>query len=310
MNEIRILQLQTFPAAKIGLAEFRKEVIKVGHYQHPGTKQEFDVTVDTLNHWAATFARYIAGGNKVPIPLGHARDGKPEANAGWVTSMAVEDDSLICKMTLSDPTLSLTTDVSLCIENERTDSKGVVYKNVITHIALCTDPVIVGLGKFTKLSLSIGDKDMDFIKKLAQKLGVVGDEPTEDAVLLALDAQNKVKPKKESPVTDPLVKMVSENRSMKLSNLVKAGVITPAVLAKIKERYTDMAPLTLSMASEVDDGFDLLHEVLLLNRPAKLGELTGVQSLELANQAAKSVDPDMDRRREEAKNMPGYVVPA
>jgi len=40
------------------------------------------------------------------------------------------------------------------------------------------------------------------------------------------------------------------------------------------------------------DGFDLLHDVLVQNRPVKLGEVTGVQSLslELANPSAGGVN--------------------
>jgi len=49
------------------------------------------------------------------------------------------------------------------------------------------------------------------------------------------------------------------------------------------------------------DGFDLLHDVLVQNRPVKLGEVTGVQSLslELANPSAvkpNSLLVEMDRQ--------------
>ena len=297
MNDKVILQLQTFPATDLGLnnaglTQFRKEVIKVGKYIHPATKKAFEVTVDTLNHWVSTFNRWVGNGNKVPIPLGHDKAYDPEANAGWVTGLAVENGSLYGIMELNDPKLSLTTDVSLCVDNEVSDGKGEKYTNIITHISLCTDPVIAGLGKFMKLSLSIGETNMEFLKKLAEKLGYKG-EATEDLVLSALDKKIKPEPAKKVELsTDTnasyVVKMLSENRALKLSNLLKAGLITPAVKDVITKKYVEVEALTLSMSNKAEayDGFDMLYDVLVQNHPIKLDEITGVQNLELANQSA------------------------
>jgi len=259
MNETMILQLVTFPACSVGLStggltQYRKELIKVGKYIHPATKVEFEVTLSTLAHWVDVFTRWTTAGNHVPIPLGHARAGNPEDNVGWVTGMSVEGNSLIGIMELNDPKLSLTTDVSICVESKVTDGKGVEYSNIITHVSLCTDPVIAGLGKFTKLSLSIGETDMEFLKKLAVKLGIKDDEVTEELVLSTL-----ADPKPGlSQVVDPVVKLVSENRALKLSNLVKAGLITPAIKDVISAKYVDVTVLALSMANKQEDGFDTL----------------------------------------------------
>ena len=308
-NNSMILQLQTFPAVSIGLSnggltQFRKEVIKIGNYIHPATKKTFEVTVNLLNHWVATFNRWIGAGNHVPIPLGHSKVNNPEDNAGWVTALAVEDGSLFGIMELNDPKLSLTTDVSLCVDNEVADGKGNKYTNIITHIALCTDPVIAGLGKFMKLSLSKGETNMEFLKKIGKALGLKDEESTEEAVMLALEAK---KPEKKveltQDVTDPVVKLVSENRELKLSNLVKAGLITPAVKDVIVAKYVETKALTLSMASKVEDGFDVLYEVLKQNRPIALDELTAVQSLELANQSTEqpnAMKKEVTKRRKAA----------
>ncbi len=313
-NTPMILQLQTFPATGIGLgnsglSQFRKEVIKVGKYIHPATKKAFEVTVDLLNHWVSTFNRWVGAGNQVPIPLGHSKVNNPESNAGWVTGLAVEDGSLYGIMELSDPKLSLTTDVSLCVDGEVTDGKGNKYTNIITHIALCTDPVIAGLGKFTKLSLSKeGETNMDFLKKLAESLGIKEKEPTEELVLSAV-AEKVKPPQKEElrpeliPATDPVVKLVSENRALKLSNLVKAGLITPAIKDVITAKYVEVKALALSMEHQVDDGFDLLYQVLAENKAVPLEEVSGVQSLELANQSANqpnAMKQEVNKRREAA----------
>jgi len=319
-NKPVILQLQTFPATSIGfgnsgLTQFRKEVIKVGKYIHPATKKAFEVTTDLLNHWVSTFNRWVGAGNHVPIPLGHSKVNNPESNAGWVTGLSVDGDSLIGIMELSDPSLARTTDVSLCVDGEVADGRGNKYTNIITHIALCTDPVIAGLGKFMKLSLSKGETDMEFLKKIAKALGVGGDEPTEELVLSTL--AEKVKPVEKktdtnpAEVTDPVVKLVSENRSIKLSNLVKAGLITPAVKDVIVAKYIEQKALALSMQNKADDGFDTLYDVLTQNHPnALLVEKSGVQSLQLSNQSADKVEnPDLEQRRESAKGKTGYVVP-
>ncbi len=309
-NKPVILQLQTFPAVSVGfgkegLTQFQKEVIKVGKYIHPATKKAFEITVDTLNHWVATFNRWIGNGNQVPIPLGHSKINNPEANAGWVTGLAVENNSLIGIMELVDPKLALTTDVSICVEPEITDGKGVKYSNIISHIALCTDPVIAGLDKFMKLSLSKGESSMEFLKKIAKILGIKEDEVTEDLVLSGV--VDKINPPQKQElsqvVPDPVVKLVSENRALKLSNLVKAGLITPAIKDVITAKYVEVVALALSMSSKADDGFDMLYDVLSKNTPVALAEVSGIQSLELANQSANQpnvMQKEVGKRRKAA----------
>ena len=286
----RVLELQTFPACSVGLNKYRKEILKAGHYVKESAGQEFDITVRTLDHLIKTFSLWVAGGNKVSVPLGHERANLPEFNKGWVDSLFRDGDSLFAILELSDPELALTTDVSVCIEAEFVDGKGIKYENVLTHVALTTSPVVGGLSNFTKLSLSIGETSMDFLKKIAEKLGMKDVEPTEEAVLLAL---KPVKPGDktqivELSVVDPLVKLVSEGRALKLAQLVTAGLLTPAVKDIIAAKYVKVEVVALSLASKVDDGFDTLCEVLVANRPAKLGEVTGIQSVELANKGQET----------------------
>jgi len=301
MNKM-VLQLATMPACSAGLIGFRKEVLKVGHYVKESTNQAFDITVEFLDSLVATFDRWIAGGNKCPVPLGHERVHLPEFNRGWVKSLFREDNSLYGILELSDPELALTTDVSVCVEGEVTDGKGIKYENVLTHIALTCEPVVGQLQNFMKLSLSNGETNMEFLTKLATKLGIKNAE--EEAILLALETKTKDKVEASNSVEtkiDPLVKLVSENRAMKLSNLVKAGLITPAVKDVIAARYVEPKVLALSMQDKADDGFDLLQDILVQNRRVDLDETTGVQSLELSNPAAaqpNAIQKDIARRRE------------
>ena len=287
-----ILQLSTFPASKVelgeGLVRFRKELIKVGKYTKESTKQEFEVTLSTLRHWVGEFHRWITNGNKVPIPLGHEREDKPEYNRGWVVDMFIEGNSLFGLLDLSDPSLALTTDVSIAIPYKFVDGKGIEYTRPIAHVALTTKPVIGGLKDFEKLSLSLSKgTNMEFLKKIREKLGLSVDAKEGD-VLTALE---KVKPEdkrielSQDSNASYVVKMLSENRANKLSNLLKAGMITPAVKDVITAKYVETEALTLSMSSKTEDGFDVLYDILVQNHPVKLEELTGVQSLELANRS-------------------------
>lgn len=308
-----ILQLATFPASNIGLSsdgltQYRKELIKVGKYVYPATKEAFEVTTATLSYWVKQFQRWIGNGNRISIPLGHDKADNPEENQGWVTDMFVEGDSLFGIMELINPKLALTTDVSISVPVKVVDGKGNVYKSMINHVALCVDPVIGGLEKFKVLSLSIGETNMEFLKKLAKALGMSNDTPTEELVMsevekLNLKEADKVKLSRNTTNADYVVKMLSENRSIKLSNLLKAGLITPAVKDVITAKYVEIEALTLSMSTKGDDGFDLLYDVLVQNKPVKLEEVTGVQNLELANQSVEqpnAMQKDIARRRKDA----------
>ena len=319
-NRPYILRLQTMPASSAGhitspdalryssMPRYRKELIKVGKYVKDSTKQAFEVTKETLEHWVSEFNKWVNAGNRVPIPLGHAREGLPEANQGWVTAMVVEGKSLFGIMEILDPDLALTTDVSICVEPQVVDGKGHKYKSIITHVALCTDPVVPGLGEFETLSLSKGIKNMEFLKKMAAKFGLKDENPTEDLILSAVDSKLKdpVEGKvalSAEVVVNPLAKLVSDNRAMKLSQMVKAGLITPAISTLITERYVEAKTVALELSKGVDDGFDVLCKVLLENKPVNLNEVTGVQSLELSNLSVdkpNAMEQDVNRRRKEA----------
>lgn len=316
-----VLQLQTFPASYLGgentpdgLHTYRKELIKVGSYVKASTNQAFKVTKEILSHWANTFHRWVSAGNKVPIPLGHGREGQPEANAGWVTNMFVDDGVLVGIMNILDPQLALTTDVSICVEPDVVDGKGNKYSSLITHVALCTDPVVPGLKDFETLSLSKGVSTMEFLKKLAVMLGITSAEPTEEEVTLALSTKltpvippATITASQTVTAVDPLVvKLMAENNEGKLNTLVNSGIITPAIKDIIAKEYVEPTALTLTLSKGGDNKhFDLLYNVLLGNTGTVklLDEKSGPQVLELANtrqMAPNVVQQDIKVRREAA----------
>lgn len=319
MKGSMILQLQTFPAVSLAtqytpkdLTRYRKELIKVGKYVK-GT-HAFEVTIDTLHHWAQTFKRWVANGNKVPIPPGHDKAADPTLNQGWVEQMFVEGNSLIGIMELLDPKLALVTDVSISVPASAVDGKGNKYMAPIDHVSLCTDPVVGGLEDFEQLSLSLKNKEktMEFLKKIAEKLGIAGGEPTEEAVLLALESAVPASPTEPvipvqlsgSPADTAVVKLVGENRAIKLSGLVKAGRITPAIKDLIAAKYVEPKALTLELSKGDDGGFDLLYAILSQNASSELlQEQSGVQSLELASPSTpqpNAMTKDINRRRQAA----------
>ncbi len=303
-----VLQLKTAPASELGLSQggltqFKKELIRVGDYIKDSTQQRFSVVKDTLNHWVRTFDLWLANGNKVSIPIGHEKAGDADRNQGWVTALSVEGDSLYGIMELKDPALALTSDVSIYVPVEVVDGQGIMYKAPITHIALCTDPVIPGLESFEKLELSYGDSNMDFMKKIYKALSLSGDKANEDG---AVDAIAALIPKPEDgPAKDlgPLASLMSDNRDLKLSGLLSAGLITPELKDVIEAKYVkpEACALELSQKNKTNsDAFDFLFDVLSKNKPVELGEQTGVQSLELANTQtgkASPVETDVKKRR-------------
>lgn len=303
-----ILQLRTAPASELGLSEkgltrFKKELIRIGDYVKDSTQQKFSVVKETLAHWVNTFDLWLANGNKVSIPLGHGTAGDADDNQGWVTSLSVEGNSLYGVMELKDPALALTSDVSIYVPVEAVDGKGIRYKVPITHVALCTDPVIPGLESFEKLELSYGDSNMEFMKTIYKALGLSGDKATEDGAVAAIDA---LIPKEEKPAKDlgPLARLLSDNRALKLSGLLKAGLVTPALKEVIEAKYIKPEVCALELSQEKsNDAFDFLFDVLSKNTPVELGEQTPGQSLELANSQTDKANPvqaDIKKRREAA----------
>lgn len=297
------LQLQTKPAIVMydvmsghgnHFIRYKKELIKVGKYVKDSTKQAFEVTSTMLDHWVKEFSRWVGNGNRVPIPLSHDKAGDAEANRGWVTMLQRTGDSLFGVLELLDPELALMSDVSIYVPAEVVDGRGVHYIQPITHVALCTNPVVPGLGDFEQLSLSLGDTEMNLKERLSKLLGLKdGDE---DAIVSAVETAKATPAKAEdktlslaaqTPTNATLVKLVVENRGIKLAGLVKAGLITPAVKTAIEGQYMEPDSLALSLSVDGDDGFDFLVKILTENTPVALGEKTQAQLLELSNTRAK-----------------------
>lgn len=319
---------------------FRKELIKVGSYVKPSDDLEFSITSDTLNHWAATFSQMKANGVRVPLPSTHAKADDPEANRGWLEDVFVEGDSLVGVVELVGKDaleLSKKSDVSIYAPPNFTDGKGNTYQRPILHVALCTDPVIPGLGGFVPiaasrnsapvnvpvLTLSMEATAMDW-KKIQEALGITETVTDANAETLILSAATGLKKtvtetkqalelsrsesaiKKLEPVSPVLVTMAADNRRMKLDALVAAGKITPGVKDRLAKKFIgdgNTSALELSLANGTHSDFDGIVDALKENDIVKLGEQTGQQVLKLSlapeEDAARKAETDAAKKLEE-----------
>ncbi len=309
---------------------FRKELIRTGHFVKQADGVEFDVTGETLVHWAATLSAMKANGVKIPVPNKHCDPVPPENNMGWLVDWFVEDDRLVGVLDLVGEGIKLASrsDVSLFVPPEWTDGQGNRYTRPIKHVALCTDPVIPGLGEFQSIaaSLSAPNKEkapMD-LEKLKKALGIKDEITADNAETLILsaaetiviaktDLQKKVDDltKKVDELTksetalklstkqaapDPMiVKLAAENMNMKLGALVPAARITPAVRDKLATLFIGDGT-TAALELEMTRGpgtelFDGVIAALAENDPVKLKEQTGPQSLELSDPAGDGTNP-------------------
>ncbi len=138
-----------------------KELIKAGHYVKESDGLEFNVTPALLEHWAATFARMRANGLNVPVPSGHTHDGA--ANRGWVWHLFRAGDSLygVVDLVGDGIPMAATNDVSIYAVPDFTDGHGNRYQWPILHVALCTDPVVPGLGGFLPIAAALDSPPAD-----------------------------------------------------------------------------------------------------------------------------------------------------
>lgn len=316
---------------------FRKSVMRIGKFVKDSEGLEFEVTASTLANWANQFRRMKSNGVKVPIPNMHANDGNADQNRGYVDDLFVDGDELVmlCNMIGEDAIAAAArSDVSIKSPSHLVDGEGHEYIRPIVHIALCTDPVISGLGDFVPIAASqkkAAEKESEMTWTEVQKaLGskeTVTDENASELICSRLadldkqisDLEGTLNMAKNAPdkklkddekgededkrklSSDPLVvNLVCEARGLKLQRLVDNGKMIPAQL-KALTRYTDPKLVTLELQSggRIDE-FDKLLEVMDMREPVVLGEHTGQQVLELARSIDGS-DGSADAMLENAK---------
>ena len=294
-------------AGPIGDAQrFIKDIIRVGEYYKESDAISFAVTAEMLDNWVLQFQTMKANGVKVAMPDTHANAGSGTHNMGWVDEMFIDGDRLfaVCTLIGDDAQLAASrSDVSIYCPAKYIDGEGHEYLRPIVHVALCTDPVIPGLGEFIPLAASQGEFAMwELLVAFAKELGVTGDfsqDKPED--LLAAIKEKVTPPKKEEeePAVASLSRMkslIADVRKAKLDALVLSSHLTPAVRDRILKLYTTDAVLSLS--TREDDGFNELILALADNNPVSLREKTGVQALVDKNNITErnAMSDEVDRR--------------
>jgi len=141
--------------ARLACGRFEKELLRVGRWIHPAKKLVVDVTRERLSRWAENFRRMLAKGIRVPVPYGHSYD--PRDNAGFVTDMRVEGDSLVGVLEIprdedAARVGSVATDVSVSVNPSFVDGEGDSFGEVIEHVAITNYPVVSGQANFVPIA--------------------------------------------------------------------------------------------------------------------------------------------------------------
>lgn len=206
-----------------------KEAIRCGQFVKLSDGVVFEVTAGDLANWVYEFRRMRDNGVKVPMPALHrspkweaaAREGfekgnalgDPRHNMGWVDDMYMSGGSLWVRCTLiGDEAIraAAASDVSIFSPASFTDGRGNEYRRPITHLCLCTDPVVPGLGSFVPVALALGanqeDAGMDvkaILEMFAQALGVdISGAESDDAAANQLAAAMKALAEKKADTAD------------------------------------------------------------------------------------------------------------
>ena len=137
---------------------FRKDMISVGVYRHPYHEWSMDVTPERMDKWVATFSVMRANGIDIEVVVDHSMDA--EAVRGYLVDMFREGDTLYgIHELIGEDSIKLAQtvkNVSVLIEKEYVDGKGVSYGEAITHSSIVQQPVVPGQEGFVPIAASRG----------------------------------------------------------------------------------------------------------------------------------------------------------
>jgi hypothetical protein len=296
------LQFSSIAAPKtvkgVPTQRFRKVIIKAGEFYQESKDLKFKVTPRLIDHWQDQYRNMAKNDVRVSIPNTHEGEGDADQNRGYVDGMFAEKDEegidqlvMTCEMIGEDGIAAAArSDVSITVPESYTDGKGNKYELPIRSVALCTDPVIPGLGEFVPIAASSKSrsKNMDWAA-FKKKFAIEGDMTDANALeLVEKKFGEQALPLKElseavslssQPTAGTVVKMVTEkfaslkdeltkgdakpdkpgaellrlsrvNKDNMLSALVTAGRIIPAVKDGLAKLFLNEDALVLSFSSK------------------------------------------------------------
>lgn len=141
----------------MGSGKFAKDILQVGAYIHPTTKQIIEITPERIDKLARNTMQYLENKNEVFFPDGHTTEAAK--NLGdWPGPFFKHGDRLMgvvepkADRALEGINAKTMNRVSAMIDFNVTDPKGKLYDEVITHVCATPMPVITGQKDFVKLS--------------------------------------------------------------------------------------------------------------------------------------------------------------
>jgi len=154
------------PFKSMGLARFRKELIRTGQWRHPAGDFTLEVTPERMRAWLERFQEMKRDGMRVPVPYGHSYDSRD--NAGFLEDLEVEDDRLFGILNIPKEEDwrkigSTIKDVSVSINPDFVGGSGKSYSEVIEHVALTNYPVVAGQSDFQMVAAHEGGEDVEVL---------------------------------------------------------------------------------------------------------------------------------------------------
>ncbi len=274
-----------------------KDAIRVGTYAHPSGRYTLGITRETLDGFARTFSAMRENGVGVPILMDHAPTAA--ATLGWIVAVKRDGDRLMeLHQFLGDDArdVGLRNHVSLGIDPDFVDGRGVRYGRAIVHSAVTPVPVVPGQGEFQAVELagvgrevvvlsrigemSPGEHRTSNIERPTSKTGNEEAAVTEPAPSLPPTPI----PSPQSP-TPFLIDAAAARRDL----AVAAGGLAPHVAAELfallvgtGDAAAPPPPIALARTGPAGDGPPVavaVFDLLARNRPVTLGEQTGGQRL-------------------------------
>lgn len=175
--------------ASQGLGRFAKDIVHVGRWIHPVTKQEVVFDKARIQRLVDNSNRYLSNGNRIPFPDGHSNDAMK--NLGdWPGPFISHGDDLVgvvepkaagIAAKLQDGSID---SVSAFIDTDVVDSKGNKYDEVLVHVCATPYPVITEQKGFLKLSQDVPAGSQLFLAQdlVKKQDDVAGEDKAQPAI--------------------------------------------------------------------------------------------------------------------------------